>query len=671
VGRNKAECFDTRLKEPDNRESSIVQSSMFVNWSQISMKSRSRNVLTLILACCLLPLFSGIAQAEDQPLRSITYRLSMSRPVSHLFEVTVEVELPDGPLVKSIDFQMPKWSPGRYAVFDFAKNVQEFEALGGICPAEAKCKMPTFPVSRVDGQTWRVATMNTHRLTIRYKVFGNDLSGTFSQLDARHANYNGGSIFMYVVNHKSDPVKLVINPPAGWRIVNGRMQRPDQREWEFPNWDEMIDTSTEIAPDWTVDSFTVDGRKYHVVVHSFGDEGGKRASLVRDVEKIVRAETAMWGPPDFDSYTFLIHYAADDHSGDGMEHLTSTQIILPGALGEEGVLGETLDTVAHEFFHVWNVKRLRPVELGPWDFTRPLTTRSLWIAEGITNYYGHLMLRRAGVWDDTAFLRRESQTITGIENAPGSLLTSAEGASLSAPFIDDAPHAQRTNLANTAISYYPKGELVGMVLDLTIRGMTDGRASLDDVMRRMYDEFYLKSPNASYYLRGRGYTGEDFERVASEVAGHDLSGYFRRYVRNVETLSYDEAFAYLGLRVTRQQARQPYDAGVSVDWEEKGSLTVRSVRQNSAAEDAGLQPEDEIVSLGRKSVARENWLVALNRFKQGDRVPVSVKRDRRTIETVIVLGDPERFEYRIEERKDATTRQKALREAWLNGSAPR
>jgi len=183
----------------------------------------------------------------------------------------------------------------------------------------------------------------------------------------------------------------------------------------------------------------------------------------------------------------------------------------------------------------------------------------------------------------------------------------------------------------------------------------------------MYDKFYLTSPKSTYYLRGRGYTGEDFERMASEVAGHDLSEFFRRYVRNVETLPYDEAFGYLGLRVVREQARQPYDAGLGVDWQNK-SLTIGSVRQGSPAEDAGLQPGDEIVSLGRKNIARENWLVSLNRFKQADQIPVSVKRDRRTIETVLVLGSPERFEYRIEEKKDPTPQQKALREAWLKGS---
>ena len=609
-----------------------------------------------------------VAFAQDrQPLKSVTYRLSMTRPVSHLFEVAIEVELPEG-APSTLEFQMPKWSPGRYAVFDFAKNVQEFQALGGICPRQAQCKISVIPSDKVDDQTWRVSTGNTRNLTVRYKVFGNDLSGTFSQLDTRHANYNGHSVFMYIVGHKADLVKLEIDPPAGWRTINGRTERMDQRSWQFPNWDEFVDTPTEIAPDWTVDEFQVDGKRYRVVVHSFGDEGGKRPALVRDIEKIVRAEIAMWGPPEFDTYTFLFHFAADDHSGDGMEHLNSTQIIEPGALGESGVYASALGTVAHEFFHVWNVKRLRPVEFGPWDFTRPANTRSLWIAEGFTNYYGHLMMHRAGIWDMTQFLRRQSQTITGIESAPGTALMSAEASSQAAPFIDDAPHAQQTNLQNTAISYYPKGELVGMVLDLVIRGKTNGKGSLDEVMRRMYQQFYMNSPNATYYLRGRGYTPEDFQRMASEVAGTDLSDFFARYVRNQYTLPYDEAFGYVGLKVVRAVAREPYSAGITLDWEDEESFRIGVVRNYSPAEEAGLQAGDEVLSLGGKNIKRENWLLALSRYQEGNRIPIVVKRDRRTIRTTLVLGPPDRYEFRIEELTNATPQQRALRAAWLRGS---
>lgn len=590
----------------------------------------------------------------------------MSRPQSHLFEVAIEVELPES-APESLDFQMAKWSPGRYAVFDFAKNIQEFRAAAGICPPASLFDRSNRPVTKVDDQTWRVPTMNGRSLTITYKVFGNDLSGTFSQLDTRHANFNGGSIFMYIVNHKSDPVKLVINPPSAWRIINGRMEQTDQREWKFPNWDIMIDTPTEIAPDWIREEFQVEGKKYHVMVHSFGDEGGKRAALVRDIEKIVRAETAMWGPPEFDSYTFLLHFAADDRSGDGMEHLTSTQIVEPGALAEPGVYESTLGTVAHEFFHVWNVKRLRPIEFGPWDFTRPANTRSLWIAEGLTNYYGHLMMKRAGIWDESRFLRRESETINNIENAPGSRLMSAEESSLTAPFIDRAQHIQRTNLAYTSISYYPKGELLGLVLDLLIRGRTDGQKSLDDVMRRMYDEFYLNSSNATYYLRGRGYRPEEFQRVVSEVAGIDFNDFFTRHVRSVDVPPYDEALSYVGLRLVRQQAREPYSGGLTVNVWNPGAAIIGNVLSGSAAEDAGLQPGDEILTIDGKKVTSKDWLSTLNRVKQGNRVTISFKRDRRTLQTTLVLSVADRFEYRIEEKKDATVGQKALRAAWLRG----
>jgi predicted metalloprotease with PDZ domain len=613
----------------------------------------------------LFLLFSSVVSAQ-QPFKSITYRLSMSRPNSHLFEVIIEVELPEELRNKSVEFQLPKWSPGRYAVFDFAKNVQEFRAVGGVCPPPALCKMAPRQVTRVDDQTWSVAAVNSSGLTISYKVFANDLSGTFSQLDNRHANYNGGSIFMYVVGHKPDPVKLVINPPSGWKIVNGRTDRVGQTEWQFPNWDIMIDTPTEIASDWTQDDFEVDGKKYHVVVHSFGDEGGKRAGLVRDIEKIVRAETSLWGPPEFEEYTFLIHFAADDHSGDGMEHLTSTQIIESGALADPGMADDTLGTVAHEFFHVWNVKRLRPFELGPWDFTKPVSTRGLWVAEGFTNYYGHLMLRRAGIWDDAKFFRREGQTIFGIENAQGSQLMSAVDSSLSAPFLDDALHAQKTNLENTAISYYPKGQLIGLVLDLLIRGRTKGKASLDEVMRQMYDEFYLKSPNNSYYLRGKGYQVEDLQRVASRAAGFDLGDFFKRHVYDVEVLPYDEAFGYVGLRLNKAQSKQPYNAGLSIQVDDPQGPMIQNVRNNSPAEDAGLQAGDEIVELGGKAVTKD-WLNTLARYKSGDSIPITVRRDRKTIKTNLVLGEPERFDYRIEENPGATAAEKALRVAWLTG----
>lgn len=627
-----------------------------------------RTVCLVVLICGISVIASGRSESRlDNKIDRITYRLALTRPASHLFEVSIEVEAANGLPDEYLDFQMPLWAPGRYAVFDFAKNVQEFRASLECLP-DKHCAVGSPSIIRTDTQTWRVDVRGAQSLTVAYKVFGNDLSGTFSQLDTRHANFNGGSIFMYIAEHKSDPVTLEIEPPSGWRIVNSRMTSSDQRVWQFPNYDLLIDTPTEIAPDWTVDEFKVDGKTFRVVVHSFGEEGGKRPALTRDIEKIVRAEIAMWGAPEFDSYTFLLHFANDDRSGDGMEHLTSTQIIESGALVEPGTYASMLDSVSHEFFHVWNVKRLRPVELGPWDFTHPLATRSLWIAEGLTNYYGHLMQRRAGVWSDEELYQTLAEYIGSIESAQGASLMSAEDASMSAPFMDGGAHAQRTNLANTSVSYYNKGEVVGIALDLLIRGRTKGRASLDDVMRRMYDEIYLKSPMATYYLRGRGYTGEDFQRVTSEVTGVDMSDFFKRHVRGVEPPPYDEAFGYVGLRLVRFVSPVPFSAGIAIEGDSPNGVTIRSVRNNSAAEMAGLQQDDVILSLGGKTVTFTTWLTMLNKHKKRDKIPVTVRRDRKTIETTITLGEPDRHNYRIEEAKDATPEMRDLRMAWLKGT---
>lgn len=510
---------------------------------------RLRSLAAVLLFVGVFGAAAPSSAREIVPRFKIDYSLYVRQPETHLFDVVIEVRDIEGE--KYIDFQMPSWSPGRYAVFDFAKNVQEVAAMDS-CPPRVKCEAAALEVTRLDLQTWRVKTKSPEGVRLRYRVFADDLSGTFSQLDRRHANFNGASVFMYVVGHKPDPVTLKITPPAGWRVFNGYTVRPDQTEFEFANYDLLVDAPTEIAPDFHVDTFTHAGKSYRVLLHAFGRDGGRRGQLGRDLERIVRAHVEMMGEPEFERYTFIFHFDPTARRGDGMEHLNSTQIIETGEMADRETYESAIETASHEFFHVWNVKRLRPAELGPWDFTRPLATRSLWIAEGVTNYYGKLLLHRAGLWDERRLLESYAQTIGRVESAPGSRMMSAEDASLLAPFLDRAEHIQRTNLENTSISYYSKGETLAIALDLLIRGRSNGRSSLDEVMRRAYEEFYLRSPASTYYLRGRGYAADEFLRFASEVTGVDLSDFHRLHVRGVVPPPYEEAFASVGLRLVRE-----------------------------------------------------------------------------------------------------------------------
>jgi len=243
---------------------------------------------------------------------------------------------------------------------------------------------------------------------------------------------------------------------------------------------------------------------------------------------------------------------------------------------------------------------------------------------------------------------------------------SAEESSLVAPFIDDAPQSQQTSLENTSVNYYPKGETLGLMLDLLIRGKTHGKASLDEVMRRMYDEFYLKSPNATYYLRGRGYTGEDFERVVSQVAGSDVSDFFKRYVRSTEVPPYEEAFAQVGLHFVREP-RLPVTLGIGADENEEVTLKIASIRPASPAEAAGLEIGDTIILFGGTRITPSNFLRLVARYKPGDRVPLTVKRGAKTFPVTVTMAEPQIFNFRIEEMKDATAEAKALRAAWLGG----
>ena len=493
------------------------------------------------LSVLLVPQLRAQARPAARP-HTIEYAIAMPDVGSHLYSITLTTS---GLTGRPVNLQMPVWSPGRYGRMDFAKNVQDF--------AVSAADGTPLRWDKVNGSLWRIFPGASRSLRVSYRVFANSpMSGTFSVLDSAHANWNGASLFMYVEGHKQDPVTLDVTPPQDWTIMNGAVRSAGQRHFEFPNYDLLIDTPTEVAPAGSLmlDSFVVDDRTYRVMVHHNGTPpAGTRERFVRDVEKLVRYENTVFGPPPLEEYTFLFNIGFP--GGDGMEHLYSTQIQNRRVWTDTATVLPGITSASHEYFHVWNVKRVRPAALGPFDYTREQYEPSLWVAEGWTQYYGMAALQRAGIEDTAAFYRSMAVLIQDNLTAPGRKVTSARMASFSAPFWDGAPQAQPTNFRNTFFDYYTKGAGIALYLDLFIRNRTGNTKSLDDAFNNLKQRSWNALPKASYYLQGRGYTEDDVERAVSDAAGVNMHDWFERHVGGTEDMDYDEALGWAGLKLVR------------------------------------------------------------------------------------------------------------------------
>jgi len=621
-----------------------------------------------------------------QPIE-LHYRVRLARPTTHLIEVEIDASKVQEP---ALDFVMPAWSPGRYAIYDFAKNVQEFEALnsGG----------QTLPWKKLDKQTWHVETRDAGAVRVRYKVFANDLNGTFSQFDSSHANLNGASVYMYVAGHKADGLTLAVEPPPAWKVFSGFSISADERSFQSPNYDRLIDMPMEISAECVVEQFRENSKMFRVVVHDYGTEEESKSSgtasssnaaidlsavaktgrlpypesripdsslskLADGIKKIVRAEMAMMPDPDFQDYTFLIHFAPDITAGDGMEHFNSTQIVILGTLSGS-TLSEAFEDAAHEFFHAWNVKRLRPSALGPFDYTRENYTESLWFVEGITCYYADLNLLRSGLRSRQEFLNRLAGEIRTLENDPGHALMSAESSSFHAWFYDRSPQMQETNFANTTISYYNKGAVLGLLLDLEIRSRTQGRKSLDDVLRSLYEKFY-RVPAASYYGPGQGYEEKDVLDCLNVVANSDLTTLFDRYVRGTEPLPYPQTLALAGLqlRISTENGAAP-SLGVLTQPADTG-IRIVAVKPGGGADRGGLSRDDVLIAVDEFSLATEELKDRLKIYPAGAEVPFTVQRHGRRERISVKLDPPAADQYTIEPLPGATPEQVSIREGWL------
>ena len=620
-------------------------------------KSSALAAYLFLLAACAA---AAHAQAPDQRSRAvpagapeINYTVSMRQPHTHLLGVEARLGYRGGAPPAALDLVMPVWTPGSYLVREFERHVQDFEARDGGGRALAWAK--------TNKNTWRVETGGAREVRVSYAVYANELTVRTSESNDRRAFWNNANVLMYPDGLLGAPSTLRVEPHGDWKVATGLPAAEGAPgAYRAENFDVLYD-SPFLAGNFRVLSFEVVGVPHRVVVDGEGDYDAER--LRRDFQRIVEAEVRMMGGAPYRDYTFFL--LLGDKGGGGIEHLNSTAMTWRrfGFLTAEDWRG-LYKLAAHEFFHLWNVKRIRPEPLGPFDYTRENYTRLLWVAEGLTSYYEDRFVQRAGLVTDRQYLTTMAQEIQKLQETPGRLRQSLEEASFDAWIKYYRPDE---NTVNSAVSYYDKGAIVGLLLDLEIRRRSNGERSLDDVMRALHQDFFS---------RGRNYTAEDFQRAAERAAGGGLEDFFRRSVRGREELDYDAALAWAGLRLdTASDAAgrpAPVAAHLGAALEEKeGRLTVKNVPAGTPAYEQGLSAFDEIVAVDGYRATLDFLNDRLAARRPGEQLALTVFRRDELRRLDIRLGGRAAAVYRIVPVAGATEQQRRNYQSWLGAPFPK
>jgi predicted metalloprotease with PDZ domain len=576
---------------------------------------------------------------------TIHYKISLKNPEQHSFQVIMTIPHP----ANGVTVAIPAWN-ALYQVRDFAYRVRDVEANSF---GESGSPAEKLQILKVDKQTWAIRALedaNSGGLsawTVRYSIVWDEPGPFNSQLNARHAFVNFAEILMYIPDRRSEDATVEFEDvPAGWRAAAELPAGSTPDSFSATSYDTLVDAPVEIGK-FEQFGFDEGGAHFRVVVDA---KDWRRDRLEDSLRSITSYELKLMGGAPFHEYTFFFHIGPyPEAGGGGMEHANCTAI---GAGSVEGASA----IAAHEFFHAWNVKRIRPQTLEPVDFTKEQYTRALWFAEGVTSTYASYTLERSGLWPKEKFYADLASQISELDSRPARQWQSVEESSLDAWLekYDDYRHSDRS------ISYYNKGQIVGEMLDLTIRDVTDNRKSLDDVMRRMNDE---------YAKKGTFYDDSDGIRaVAEEVSGTSLADFFQRYVAGTDEIPYDKFLASAGLEL-KVDTLKTADLGF---WTAGGlasssGMTVSQVVPGSPGETAGLVAGDVLLQLNDENVPGSlmRWV---RQHSPGETVKLRVRRDNKELDISFALGTNEMRKYSISEVSHATDKQKKIREGWLRGT---
>ena len=567
-------------------------------------------------------------------------RYTLRFPAPHTHYVEVEAAYPTG-RQPAVEIYMAVWTPGSYLVREYERHVEGVTATAG-------GKSLTVEKSRKN--RWRITTGGAPEVTVRYRVYSREMTVRNNWVESGFAMLNGAPTFLTLVGGGSRPHEVRLELPSGWTGTSTALTpiAGAAHAYRADDFDTLVDSPI-IAGTPVTREFTVEGTRHVLVLE--GDPALFDADrAVPDVQKIVQASRAVMGPLLYPHYYFL-NMVVD--AGGGLEHKNSflTMSSRFATRTRRSYLG-WLSLVAHEYFHNWNIKRLRPVELGPFDYENENYVKMLWVGEGFTDYYADLLVRRAGISSLDEYFDALSNQVQAVQTTPGRLVSPVTMASYDTWIKQYRPDE---NTPNTTIDYYPKGAVIAFLLDAKLRKATDGARSLDHGMRLALQR----------YGGEKGYTPEQFYQTMSEAAGEDLSAFFRSAAESAEELDYTEALEYYGLRFRSVDSRNARAWLGATTRNDNGRLVVTGVGRGTPAIDAGLNVGDEIIAIDDVRVRPDGLTTRLEQYSPGDGIQMLVAR-RDTLRRIdVTLGaDPGR-PWRLELRPDATPDQKAHTLAWL------
>jgi predicted metalloprotease with PDZ domain len=565
----------------------------------------------------------------------------MPQPASHLFEVTLQVSNWQASV---LDLKMPVWTPGSYLVREYARQVQDFVA-------EANSNNRVLVSQKLSKNHWQIKTKNCSEITVKYRVFAHELSVRTNHLDTTHGYFNGAALFFFIPGLEQEPILIKIIPPkTDWQVTTTLPKdAAEKNTFIAPNFDTLVDSPVEIGTHKIYD-FEVLGKPHSLAIWGQGNANAKQ--IIADTTKLIEVEAKMYGGLPYDKYLFLLHLSASGYGG--LEHKNSCSLNYPrhGFRSKEQY-NRFIQLVAHEFFHLWNVKRIRPHALEKFDYERENYTTSLWFSEGTTSYYDILLPLRAGIYNRKTCLENFSKDLTRYLTIPGRNVQPLAESSFDAWI---KLYRRDANSDNNQISYYLKGELVSLLLDLIIRAKHYNQRSLDDVMRLLWQKF--GQPEI-------GFTEAQLQAAIASVAEQDLTDFFYKYLYTTAELPFEQYLEPFGLYIKKVLEEEPVPyLGIKVE-SENNKEVIKFVEANSPAAIAGIDADDELLAINGIRITSQSLNERLKDYQVGDIIHLTVFEQDELKTLPVTLAKPQPTRYEIVPMDNLSEVQQQNLSGWL------